>query len=136
YFTDSELHKVDVRGNAESVYYALDENDAYVGSNKTQSASMLIFFENSEVVKIKFYKQPTAKLNPMESTDHEALKLTGFKWVTEGRPRSIEDLLIVKPKRPRPIAKPSIPLQEEEKNDQESVEESIESGSVEKDKKQ
>ncbi|MEM8525505.1 MAG: OstA-like protein [Bacteroidota bacterium] len=115
YFIDSELSKVDVKGNAESVYYALDDEDAYVGANKTQSASMLLYFGNNEVEKIKFYEQPTAKLEPMEGTDHETLKLAGFRWITEGRPRSVDDLLIVKPKPNRPIKQPKeLPVEAEE----------------------
>jgi len=124
YFLDSELSKVDVKGNAESIYYALDEEDAYVGINKTQSASMILYFGNNEIEKIKFYEQPTAKLEPMEGTDHEALKLTGFRWVTEGRPSSIDDILVIKPKRPKPISKPTKPLEEKEEKEQKATEES------------
>ncbi|MEM0993394.1 MAG: OstA-like protein, partial [Bacteroidota bacterium] len=105
-FLEGELRRMDVKGNAESVYYALDEADAYVGVNKTISSSMVLLFGNNEVEQIKFFKQPTAKLEPMATADHNALKLEGFRWVTEGRPRSVADILVVKTKavrKPSPV---------------------------------
>ncbi|MEM9884784.1 MAG: OstA-like protein [Bacteroidota bacterium] len=95
-FQEGDLRRMDVKGNAESVYYALDEQDAYVGVNKTICSNMVLLFGNNEIEKIKFFKQPTARLEPMEGTDHDALKLEGFRWVTEGRPQSVEDILEIR----------------------------------------
>ncbi|RME11632.1 MAG: hypothetical protein D6816_01860, partial [Bacteroidetes bacterium] len=40
-FEDSQLRNVRVSGNAESVYYALDDDDAYIGVNKAICSEML-----------------------------------------------------------------------------------------------
>ena len=47
YFVDGEVRRVKVDGNAESVYYALDEAKAYVAANKTVCSEMLLFFGNN-----------------------------------------------------------------------------------------
>jgi lipopolysaccharide export system protein LptA len=92
----NELRRVSVVGNAESVYYALDDDKAYIGVNKTLCSEMLIFFGNNEVEGIKFYTQPKATLFPMKKADHEGLKMAGFSWQIERRPKSVEDLLVKK----------------------------------------
>jgi lipopolysaccharide export system protein LptA len=97
-FDSSELRRVRVEGNAESVYYALDDNKAYIGVNKTICSEMLIYFGNNEVEGIKFYTQPKATLFPMAKADHEGLKMPGFSWQMERRPGSVDDLL-----RPRTV---------------------------------
>lgn len=92
-FEDSQLRNVRVSGNAESVYYALDDDDAYIGVNKAICSEMLILFANDKVDGIVFYAQPQASLMPMKSTDHEAIKLKGFKWRYVERPKNVEEIL-------------------------------------------
>jgi lipopolysaccharide export system protein LptA len=98
FFDSSEIRRVRVEGNAESVYYPLDDEKAYIGVNKTICSEMLIFFGDSGVEGIKFYAEPKASLTPMKEADHNALKLPGFQWQIERRPGSVEDLF--KPKTP------------------------------------
>lgn len=109
-FDSSELRKVRVEGNAESVYYALDDNKAYIGVNKTVCSEMLIHFGNNEVEGIKFYTQPKATLFPMAKADHEGLKMQGFNWQIGRRPTSVEDLLKAKVvvAVPLPTVQPSV----------------------------
>ncbi len=102
----NELRRVSVVGNAESVYYALDDDKAYIGVNKTLCSEMLIYFGNNEVEGIKFYTQPKATLFPMKKADHEGLKMAGFSWQIERRPKSVEDLLKAKTVMTLPIISP------------------------------
>ncbi|MFK7937109.1 MAG: LptA/OstA family protein, partial [Saprospiraceae bacterium] len=91
FFKEGEVDRVDVQGNAESIYYALDDDDKYMGSNKTASSSMLVYFGSNEVERIKFVREPTAVFAPMKQADHT--KLAGFRWEKQARPRSEVDLL-------------------------------------------
>jgi len=91
YFLEGEIEKMHVEGNAETIYYALDETNNYVGVNKTVSSEMVIFFDKNEITRIKFL-DPDANLLPIRSTDHEALKIEGFNWRIEERPKSVTDL--------------------------------------------
>jgi lipopolysaccharide export system protein LptA len=102
FFFGEELRRMAVNGNAESVYYAIDDDDAYVGVNKTICSEMLLYFGNNEVEKIKFYTQPKAQMLPMGQTDHQALRLEGFRWEKQFRPYRIEDLFAPEKKRDLP----------------------------------
>lgn len=99
YFDSSELRVVKVVGNAESVYYALDDDDAYIGVNKTVCSEMKILFGNNEVEGIVFYAEPTANLFPMREADHAGLEMPGFSWQVHRRPNSIEDLVKINKQR-------------------------------------
>lgn len=92
FFSDQELRRMLVEGNAESVYYALDDNNAYMGVNKTICSEMLLYFGNNQVEKIKFFAKPQAKLTPMNRANHQELRMEGFKWITDIRPKSKNDL--------------------------------------------
>lgn len=85
-FDSSNLSTVDVLGNAEAVYYILDDNRAYIGVNKMICSHILAKFGSNRVDRIYFFTKPSGKMQPMLSVDHEALKLKGFRWEATGRP--------------------------------------------------
>jgi len=91
-FEENEIYELDVFGNAESVYYLIDENNAYIAVNKTICSDMIVDFGNNKVEKIKCFPKPQANLKPMRSTDHNALKLEGFNWEVKRRPKIYSDL--------------------------------------------
>ncbi|MCB0593912.1 MAG: hypothetical protein H6557_06845 [Lewinellaceae bacterium] len=92
FFEENELRRMAVVGNAESVYYARDDKDGYVGVNKTICSEMLLYFGDNQVDKIKFFTEPKAEMKPMQQADHNALKMPGFFWEKERRPMSLADL--------------------------------------------
>lgn len=92
YFKDDELREMQVLGNGESVYYVLDEGNAYIGVNKTICSEMLLNFGNNEITDIRFFTKPSGQFTPMRQANHQALRLDGFRWIIEKRPESVEDL--------------------------------------------
>lgn len=122
YFDSSEIDYVKVVGNAESVYYAFDDVDAYIGVNKTVCSEMKILFGSNEVEGIVFYSQPTANLFPMREADHSGLQMEGFSWQIERRPTSVDDLLKIKKR----MTVASRPVVEKEEAVEEKTEEVIE----------
>lgn len=95
-FDSSEVRTMFVEGNAEAVYYALDEEDAYIGVNKTACSEMLVLFGNNEVETITFYQSPTGQLLPMKLANHDEIQLEGFRWEIARRPEDIDALFIRK----------------------------------------
>lgn len=91
YFKEGEIDRMHVEGNAETIYYALDDANHYVGVNKTVSSEMVLFFEKNEITRIKFLG-PDANLLPIRNTDHNGLKIEGFDWKIAQRPKSVRDL--------------------------------------------
>lgn len=109
-FREGNLRVMDVRGNAESVYYALDEQGAYIGVNKTACSDMILYFGNNEIERIKFMVQPEGDTYPMTQIDHEEIKIKGFNWDTTYRPENRGDLFLEDKKRPAsmiPVAAPA-----------------------------
>lgn len=106
-FDSSELRIMEVRGNAESLYYGRDDGGAYIGVNETVCSEMLLYFGNNKVDKIKFYTQPQGNFFPMKQADHEGLKIKGFIWRASIRPQSLDDLF---------DEAPPVPQQEDSKD--------------------
>lgn len=92
FFEGDNIRRMKTEGNAESVYYAVDEKKAYINVNKIDCSEMLMYFGNNKVETIKFFTQPKAKALPMRTTNHDELKLKGFHWEIKSRPKSAADL--------------------------------------------
>lgn len=92
YFRDDEAREMLVEGNAQALYYAVDDKKAYIGLNETACSEMRLFFGDNKVESIKFYQKPSGKFIPMKEAGKETKKLEGFFWEQVRRPRKVEDL--------------------------------------------
>jgi lipopolysaccharide export system protein LptA len=92
YFVENELDYFNVVGSAQSLYYMMDDDGAFIAVNKTECSSLKFFFENNEISDIRGYIDVKSKLIPMDKADHGALKLEGFKWRASERPLSVDDV--------------------------------------------
>lgn len=94
FFADNQARQMLVEGNAQALYYALDDKRAYVGVNETECSEMRLFFENNQITDIRFYTQPKGKFIPMKQAGTaETKKLEGFFWEKGRRPRSVQGIL-------------------------------------------
>ncbi|MBK9255016.1 MAG: hypothetical protein IPM42_05970 [Saprospiraceae bacterium] len=91
-FEDGKVRRMDIDGNAEAIYYLLDDDKAYIGVNRTECSNMTFWFNEDKITDIHFYKDPASKVIPMRKADHEGLKVKGFIWNAEKRPSSEADL--------------------------------------------
>ena len=92
FFKESKIRKMDVFGNAESIYYTQDDAKAYVGANQVQSTDMQILWNDKEMEGIHFYKQPVGQLTPMRQVITGKMQLEGFNWAPKRQPKSVQDL--------------------------------------------
>ena len=92
FFEDSDIRRTKVVGNAETVYYLLDDEDAYIGVNKSICSEMMIYFGDNKVDDIRYYDTPKGDLTPMQKANHSLFILEGFKWETKKRPKTLNDL--------------------------------------------
>lgn len=95
-FIDGKINDMRAKGNAENVYYAQDEEKNFIGVNKSSADVIDVFFEDSKPQKVVFLRNLEGTTYPMRSTNHEDLKIRGFKWLETIRPKSKYDLLIFK----------------------------------------
>lgn len=94
YFREDELRVMDVSGNAQSIYYARDDDGAYIGVNQTVCSDMVLYFGSNRIERIKFLAEPKSRLEPMQQADHRKMRLEGFRWdeVKPCRPLALDDL--------------------------------------------
>lgn len=92
YFKNGNIDFMRAKGNSESIYYAQDEDDKYIGVNKATSDIIDIYFEEKKPQKVVFRSNLVGTTYPMRQVNHEELKLRGFKWMEDLRPKSKYEL--------------------------------------------
>jgi hypothetical protein len=71
----------------------MDNDKNFVGVNHSNAQIIEITFENSEPAKVIFRNQLKGTLTPIQKTNKTDLKLNGFKWLENLRPKSKFDIL-------------------------------------------
>jgi len=96
YFVNNELHKLDMIGNGQAVYYPLQDKDGVKtisGVNKIDCSDITIFMEDSDISRIKFLTKPKGGMLPLNQATKVDEKLEGFLWSEEMRPSGKNDLI-------------------------------------------
>jgi len=101
----NNLKQVDILKNAESIFYARNDEQELVGIDKAKSGSISIFFNDGEIEQYNRYNQIDAKTYPESEFPKNARKLRGFDWREEERPKNVEDLFSDDPPLNLPIIK-------------------------------
>ena len=93
YFDKGQPRETLVEGNSQSIYFALDEEDAYIAANKSICSRIKIIFEERKIRDITFLAQPKAEMLPMNTVGLKDIKLEGFQWKYDLRPKSKFDVI-------------------------------------------
>lgn len=91
YVRDNELYKIDVDGNAQSIYFPKDKNNI-LGVNRAECSNMTIYLKNKQVDQIRMRVSPTGTMNPLVLVGEKELRLEGFYWLEDYRPKRKEDI--------------------------------------------
>ena len=91
-FRDQELREIRVKQNAETIYYALDDFNKYIGINKAYGENMLILLEDKTLKSLMFIKDPEGTFYPLKEPSPKDLILKGFTWNKENRPKDQFDI--------------------------------------------
>ena len=86
YFRRSQMARIDVLGNAESLYYTLAGDTVMSGLNKSVSATMTLRFANNKIKQLVWLTNPEASYFPVHEIKLENGELKGFKWRVNERP--------------------------------------------------
>lgn len=89
------ISQVNVDGNAESIYYALDETNKMVGLNRVLSSKMNLKFADRKVKRISFLGAPESKLIPPQEIDDKSRKLPDFDWKINLKPRKTDVIGVI-----------------------------------------
>ena len=93
WFEDGSLTKLRTKGSAENMYFALDDKKNFIGINHSSAQIIEISFENSEVSRVVFRNQLMGKMSPLGQTPSQEMKIRGFKWQEELRPKTKYEIL-------------------------------------------
>lgn len=86
-FQNQKLHRVLVDGNAENLYFAIDEKDnSLMGMNKIICSRILIRFKEGRVDTFSSYVKPEAQFIPPHELEDGDRRLRGFNWQAQKRP--------------------------------------------------
>jgi lipopolysaccharide export system protein LptA len=93
FFVNGEMHRIDVEGNTETIYYPLDENGLdFLGRNKTESPNMVILIEDRKPAEIHWWPTPKAEILPIPDLNPEQKFLKDFVDYNYLRPLSRDDI--------------------------------------------
>ena len=108
FFTDNALDRMFVDGNAESIYYMVDEKaQQYTNMYHSRSSRIRIVVDSNEISEFSPIRRVDGKVYPMHLVPQEEEILDGFVWKPGDRPTSKEDLL--NRRRPPANAEPAVP---------------------------
>lgn len=93
WFEEGEIHKMSAKGNAENIYFPLDNDKNFIGVNHSNAQMIEVYFENTEPAKVVFKRQLIGKMTPLNQTPKEDLIIRGFKWQENLRPKSKFELM-------------------------------------------
>ncbi|WP_100628217.1 OstA-like protein [Algoriphagus formosus] len=85
-FENGDLNTLDITGNGESLYYALEGDTLVQGVNKTLSATIKMTFVEGQLKKVNYGVKPEGKFIPVQDIGEEGGKLEGFVWRKEEKP--------------------------------------------------
>ena len=92
YLEDGEVTIVDMSGNALTIYYPKEDDGSYVGLNTTESSYIRVYVDNQEIDHIRFTKETTGVIYPLDQVPAGGDRLAQFFWADNVRPISPEDV--------------------------------------------
>ncbi|MFM2138545.1 MAG: hypothetical protein RJA57_852 [Bacteroidota bacterium] len=88
YFTNGDIDSVRASGDARCIYFIQDEDSAYTGINESAAEIMDIYFSRKELEKVVFRTRVKGTLWPVREKDPATMRLEGFRWLDDRRPKS------------------------------------------------
>jgi hypothetical protein len=86
YFKDGKMSHLNIDGNGESLYFALEGDTLTQGINRTLSANIKLVFENGAIRRVTYGIKPDGTFTPVQKMTEENSRLEGFRWRTEEKP--------------------------------------------------
>lgn len=93
YFKEGNIDNLRAKGSAESVYYAVDEDDKFIGVNTSSADVIDMYFTDKKPQRAVFRKDLKGTMYPMRQVDHVEIRLRGFQWLQDIRPKTWQELL-------------------------------------------
>ena len=94
HFEGNELSRIDVTGNGQTIYYAKSSSNKDVAVNRADCSDLIIDINKNELKNITLLNDPDGTLYPMKEMRTNELRLKGFQWLENKRPKSRDDIFL------------------------------------------
>jgi len=92
YFEGRTVRMIYIDGNAETIYYPLEQDSTVTGMNETRSSYLRIWFKDNKLEKLAVWPQPQAKMTPLQDLKSDQRTMKDFFWYDYMRPRDKDDI--------------------------------------------
>ena len=92
YMADGELYRVDVRGNAQSLFFPREADSTMIGMNQTESSFLTVYLKKQKIDRIVLYPAPIGVMTPLDQVIAESMYLPNYSWQVAIRPQKWEDV--------------------------------------------
>lgn len=99
FFAGRAVRQIDVSGNAESIFYPIEDDGSMVGLNATKSGYLSIWLKDNKLDRLKIWPNPQGTLTPIPDLKPDQKELKDFSWFDYLRPQSKDDIYVVRKKR-------------------------------------
>jgi len=90
FFKDKDIKQLDVDGNCQTIYYALEADTLTMGMNKVDCSKMVMYFaDSSKLEKMSFKKTVDAKFIPPHEVEEPETRLKGFRLRFDEKPEKM-----------------------------------------------
>jgi len=91
-FKDGNIDYIRAKGNAESVYYLMDDDSAYLGMNYARADAISMYFVEKELKKVTWVLGVEGTTYPFRQIPEDKKELRNFKWQENRRPKTKYEL--------------------------------------------
>lgn len=106
YFDSTQIRRVDIEGNAKTLYFLEDEeeNDTVIvvnrqGMNRIYSSNISLGFVDGDIETATYRENPEGIVYPISDIDKKEERVEQFKWNIEKRPLSWQHMIYSKEER-------------------------------------
>lgn len=99
---EKELKEVEVKGNALTIYYPVEESGSVVGMNTTQSSTINVYLVDQHIDYVRFTSETNGTIYPLDQIPEGADRLDWFFWAEQERPLKPGDVFLRPERTPRP----------------------------------
>ena len=92
YFTNGEMHRVDVIGSVRVIYYPMEKDSTLMGMNVMEGGELNMYLENRKLTRGVMFPQPKGTFYPMDQLPPKQMKLDNFAWFDYIRPLNKQDI--------------------------------------------
>lgn len=92
FFSNNKLDRISVDGNAESIYYTV-ENNKFTGMARSISGRIKVLFSDNKMTDVISIRKASTTYYPISKAPDDQEFLEGFIWKPELRPKSKEEVI-------------------------------------------